>query len=398
MTKQRVISSTVVLLSLVSMCTDMASEMLYPVMPLYLKEIGFSIVLIGVLEGFAEAVAGLSKGYFGVWTDRLGVRMPFVRWGYTLSAISKPMMAGLTTAWWVFVARLVDRTGKGLRTGARDAMLANASPPEHRGKVFGFHRALDTTGAMIGPLIALLVLYFYPGQYKQLFLLAFIPGIAAIALTFLVKEQRQQQAVQKKFPSFKAFYQYWVKAPASYRSLAGALLVFALVNSSDMLLLLRMKETGISDTAMIGVYIFYNAVYAALAYPAGALADKIGLKRMLLAGLLMFVIVYGGMCLDAGLVFYLFLFLIYGGYAAATEGIAKAWITRMVPRTDAGAATGTYSGFQSVASLLASSIAGLLWFRFGAVAAFMSAAFVTLLVVLYIHLKIQSHDQAEDIS
>lgn len=398
MAEQRVISKTVVLLSLVSMCTDMASEMLYPIMPLYLKEIGFSIVLIGVLEGIAEAVAGLSKGYFGAWSDRAGVRMPFVRSGYALSAVSKPMMALFTAPWWIFFARLVDRTGKGIRTGARDAMLANASDPAHRAKVFGFHRALDTTGAMIGPSIALLFLFIFPGEYRALFLLAFIPGVAAIAITFLIREKRPDKPVQKQFPSFRAFYQYWVQSPAAYRRLTGALLVFALVNSSDVLLLLRLKETGISDTAMIGVYIFYNAVYAALAYPAGILADKIGLKQMLLAGLLLFAVVYCGMCFKAGIIYYIGLFLLYGCYAAATEGISKAWITQLVPRNEAGAATGTFSGFQSVASLLASSIAGMLWYRFGAIAAFMSSAIITLLVILFIYFKTGKHAQQEDIS
>jgi len=383
----KIITRTVLLLSLVSLFTDMASEMLYPVMPLYLREIGFSVIAIGVLEGFAEAVAGLSKGYFGTWSDNIGLRIPFVRWGYGLSAISKPMMAAFTYVWWVFFARALDRTGKGLRTGARDAILSEQAAPQTKARVFGFHRSVDTTGAIIGPSLALLFLYFFPDEYRQLFLWAFIPGIAAIIVTFLIKEKRKETQKEKQYPSFKAFYQYWIQAPTAYKKLTGALLVFTLFNSSDVLLLLRMKETGTSDTVLIGVYIFYNAVYAILAYPFGALADKTSLKKILLSGLFLFAIVYAGMSIKGNVFWYLFLFLLYGAYAAATEGISKAWITKLVDKDRVATAIGTYTGFQSIAALLASSIAGFLWFYFGAPVAFISSAIITLLVVIYLYFK-----------
>ena len=152
--KARILTRTVLLVSFVSLFTDVASEMLYPVMPVYLKSIGFSIMLIGILEGVAEAVAGLSKGYFGQRSDLMRKRVPFVRAGYTLSAFSKPMMALFTFPWWIFLARTIDRFGKGIRTGARDAILSDETTPEHKGKVFGFHRSLDTVGAAIGPILA----------------------------------------------------------------------------------------------------------------------------------------------------------------------------------------------------------------------------------------------------
>jgi MFS family permease len=387
MHKKRLISRAVLLLSLVSLFTDIASEMLYPVMPLYLKEIGFTVAAIGILEGIAEAVAGLSKGYFGTWSDNTGVRMPFVRWGYGLSAISKPMMAVFSYAWWVFLARTIDRTGKGLRTGARDAILSGEATPGTKATVFGFHRSMDTAGAMVGPSLALLFLYFYPAQYKSLFVWALVPGIVAIAITFLIKEKKSTAGKDKEFPSFKAFYQYWIKAPAPYKKLTGALLAFALFNSSDVLLLLRMKETGRSDNALIAVYIFYNAVYAILAYPIGVLADKTSLKKIFTAGLLFFTIVYAGMCVEGSTYWYLFLFFLYGIYAAATEGISKAWITKLVAKEKVATAVGTYTGFQSIAALLASTKAGLLWFYFGAMATFMSSAIFTLLVLIYIYFK-----------
>ncbi len=389
MVKQRVISRTVLLLSLVSLFTDIASEMLYPIMPLYLKEIGFSIIAIGLLEGFAEAVAGLSKGYFGAWSDNIGKRMPFVQWGYSLSAISKPMMALFTYPWWVFFARSVDRTGKGLRTGARDAVLAEEATSETKGRVFGFHRAMDTTGAMIGPSLALLFLYFYPSQYRPLFLWAFIPGVAAIVTTILIKEKKSTKTVAKKYPSFKSFYQYFAGASPSYKKLVGALLVFTLFNSSDVFLLLKMKAAGLSDVALIGVYIFYNGVYALLSYPFGALADKFGLKKIFIAGLILFAIVYAGMGVNTSLYIFLLLFFVYGMYAAATEGVSKAWISKIANNENTATAIGTYTGFQSIATLLASTIAGLLWYNFGPAVTFLSSAFITLLVALYIKFKIK---------
>lgn len=180
-----------------SLFTDMASEMLYPIMPVFLKSIGFSIVLIGVLEGFAEMIAGLSKGYFGQLSDVRQKRLPFVQLGYLFSAISKPMMALFTTPVWIFFARTIDRTGKGLRSAPRDALLSAATTKENKAKVFGFHRSMDTLGAVIGPIIALIFLAAYPGQYRTLFLVAFIPGLAAVVFTFLVKEKNLSHWIKK---------------------------------------------------------------------------------------------------------------------------------------------------------------------------------------------------------
>ena len=187
--KTKIITRTIWILSLVSLFTDVASEMLYPVMPVFLRTIGFSFVLIGVLEGFAEAVAGLSKAYFGKRSDITGKRLPFVQFGYALSAISKPMMAAFIYPLWIFFARTIDRLGKGLRTGARDAMLSDECTTENKGKVFGFHRSMDTMGAVLGPAIALLYLYYNPANYKTLFIIAFFPGMIAILFTLFIKEK-----------------------------------------------------------------------------------------------------------------------------------------------------------------------------------------------------------------
>lgn len=377
------ISKTVWILSLISMFTDMASEMLYPIMPVYLKSIGFSVLLIGILEGIAEAMAGLSKGYFGKMSDQSARRLPFVQIGYALSAISKPMMALFAYPLWIFFARTVDRLGKGIRTGARDALLSDESTHANKGKVFGFHRSMDTVGAVIGPSLALVFLYFNPGNYIYLFYLAFIPGILSVLATFLLKESNKSLSKKISRVRFSELISYWKSSPVLYKKVSAGLLLFTLFNSSDIFLLLMVKQAGMTDTFVIGVYIFYNLVYAMFAYQAGRLADKIGLKKVLIFGLVLFAIVYTGMAWSKHIYIYLILFALYGIYAAATEGISKAWISNISSKEDTATAIGTYAGFQSIFAMPASVIAGFLWFNFGAEVAFGTTAVMTLVVVIY---------------
>ncbi len=366
----------------------MASEMLYPVMPLFLKHIGYTAVFIGVLEGIAEAVAGLSKSYFGKLSDISGKRLPFVQLGYSLSALSKPMLAIFVYPWWIFLSRTIDRLGKGIRTGARDAMLSDESTKENKGRVFGFHRSMDTIGAVFGPAIALTYLYFYPNDYTTLFLIAFLPGLVAIISTLLIKEKKKIPVAtdngQRPTINFFAFAGYWKNSSAQYKRLVTGLLLFALFNSSDVFLLLKMKESGLDDASVIGVYIFYNLVFAVLAYPIGIMADKIGLKRIFIAGLFVFCLVYVGFAFNTNLYIFLLLFFLYGAYAAATEGISKAWISNIVDKSETATAIGTYSGFQSICALIASSLCGLLWYNFGAMFTFLLTAGVTLVVIFYL--------------
>ena len=396
--KKKIITNTIWILSIVSLFTDTASEMLYPVMPVFLKHIGFSMLLIGILEGMAEAVAGLSKSFFGKWSDASAKRLPFVQFGYALSAISKPMMAAFVFPFWIFLSRTIDRLGKGIRTGARDAMLSDESTFETKGRVFGFHRGMDTLGAVIGPCIALVYLFYFPNDYTTLFLMAFVPGIAAIISTLLIKEKirsaktdyelsfiktgKVASVTPKKF--FFSIATYWKTSPVSYRKLVTGLLAFALFNSSDIFLLLKMKASGLNDTTIIGVYIFYNLVYALAAYPVGIMADKVGLKKTLLIGLLLFCSVYLGFAYTNSILVYCILFILYGIYAAATEGISKAIISNLVNKSETATAIGTYSGLQSIAALIASTMAGLLWYHFGATATFVTTAAITIGVICYI--------------
>ena len=377
------ITRTVWILSLISLFTDTASEMLYPIMPVFLQSIGFSVVLIGILEGIAEATAGLCKGYFGKLSDNSGKRAPFIQLGYSLSAISKPLMILFVFPVWIFFVRTVDRFGKGLRTGARDAMLSDEATPQTKGKVFGFHRSMDTFGAVLGPLAALVFLYFRPNDYKTLFLIAFLPGIAAVLTTLLLKDKKQNKPVTKVPTPFFSFLKYWKKSPPMYRKVVIGLLVFALFNSSDLLLLLKVKQSGLDDTSVIGLYIFYNLIYALSAFPIGIIADKFSLKTVFTSGLILFAAVYAGMAFTANIYIYMFLFFLYGLYAAATEGIAKAWISNITDPKDTATAIGSFAGFQSLAAMVASSLAGVIWYWFGVEAAFISTSAVTLLVIFY---------------
>ncbi len=384
---RKLLTRTIWVVSLVSLFTDIASEMLYPVMPIYLRSIGFSIVLIGVLEGIAEATAGLSKGYFGNLSDISGKRVPFIRAGYSFSAISKPMMAIFTFPVWIFFARTLDRFGKGLRTSARDALLSEETTRENKGKVFGFHRAMDTVGAAIGPSLALVFLFINPGHYKTLFYIAFFPGIIAILLTFLLKEKRKvgiDKDKSLKKVGFFSFLKYWKKAPASYRLLVAGLLVFTLFNSSDAFLLLALKSRNFSDLQIISFYIFFNLVFALLAIPVGILADKAGLFRTLITGLLIFSGVYFFFGLAGSVIAFGFLFFFYGVYYAATDGVSKALISNLVDKTEVATALGFYNSFASIFTLLSSSLAGLLWYSIGLKAMFVISGAGVLGVVIFL--------------
>lgn len=386
--KLKYITRSVWVLSVISLLTDTASEMLYPIMPIYLKTIGFSVLLIGILEGIAEATAGLSKGYFGKYSDASGRRAPFVQIGYALSAVSKPLMAVFIYPLWILFARTIDRLGKGIRTGARDAILSDEATPQTKGKVFGFHRSMDTLGAVLGPLVALLYLHYNPNDYKTLFYIAFLPGLLAIIASLLLRDKPTTPGNRKSPVSLFSFLHYWKESPAAYKKLVIGLLAFALFNSSDVFLLLKAKEAGLDDTHVIGVYVFYNLVYALSAFPLGALADKIGLKTIFLSGLLIFATVYFGMTFNTNLYWFVGLFFLYGVYAASTEGISKAWISNITDKKDTATAIGTFSGLQSICAMMASSMAGFLWFQFGSTTTFVATAVVALITAAYIFTSI----------
>ena len=359
----------VVILGFVSLFTDISSEMLYPVIPLFLTVVlNAPMSVIGLIEGLAESSASLLKMASGWWSDRVGRRQPFVVWGYSLSAISKPLLA-LAASWHlVLVSRLIDRVGKGIRTSPRDAMIAASCDPDARGKAFGLHRAMDTIGAFIGPLLAVLFLSVFEFSYRTIFVIAFIPAALGVAsLAFLNRE------TPRAVPA--------AAGPQGRGPLSGDLKrfvlifgVFALGNSSDVFLLLKAKQVGLSANAVLMTYVFYNFIYAAAATPAGWLSDRLSRRTLMIGGLGVFAVVYTGFAFaTSGLAIWA-LFALYGVYAAATEGVSKALVADLSTPENRGTAMGLLHAVQGILAFAASAVAGLLWTHISPAAPFLYGA------------------------
>jgi len=378
-----IFNKTILILSFVSLLNDISSEMLYPILPIYFKSIGFSVLFIGILEGFAEAIAGLSKGYFGKYSDLSGRRSPFITVGYAMSAISKPMMVLILQPLWVFFARTIDRLGKGVRTASRDAMLSDNSLPQNKAKVFGFHRGMDTLGAVIGPVIALIYLSYYPGDYRNMFLYAFIPAMAAVLLTLFLKDKKTQKVDSPDIRKYFSFLSYWKISGRQFRLLTIGLFAFALINSSDMFLLLMIKNIGYGDDDVIKIYIFFNLVLALTAFPAGILADKIGYRKSLLAGFVVFAAAYGLMAIAKDKEMIYAAFLLYGMFPSFTDGVSKAWISNITPKENTATALGFFTGVNSIFVLISSALAGLIWNVAGPSSVFVFSSLGAIAVMIY---------------
>lgn len=338
---------------------------------------------IGVLEGVAELIIGITIGYFGKWSDRLGRRMPFVKSGYAMSAIAKPIMGLFTSLPLIFMARITERLGKGVRSSARDALLADESSEQTRGRVFGFHRSMDTLGAAIGPVIALIYLSFNPGDYRTMFLIAFIPGVAGVLLTFLIRESARDGSVKSRHKGFFSYLKYWKSSSEGYKWIVAGLLLFAFFNGSDAFLFLMCKEAGVSDRNMILAYVLYNFVFAALSMPAGKMADRIGMRRVIMTGLLCFAVVYSGFSGLNNTILVFVLFSLYGIYGACTDGITRAWISKNCSASEKGTAFGFYKSWASVMSLSASFLTGWIWMNFSPKAALLFSALGAFTAFLY---------------
>ena len=381
--KYKVITRTVLLLAIVSFFGDIASELLYPIMPLYLKSIGMGALFIGILEGLADAISGISKSYFGKLSDVSGRRIPFVWVGYVLSTFSKAAIGLFVNPAWVLFARTSDRLGKGIRTAPRDAMLSAEATPETKGAVFGFHRSFDTLGAFIGPILALLYLHFHPGEYRKLFLYALIPGIFLVISLLFIKEKKIEKKIENE-SKFWSSLTYWKMATKEYKRVISLILFFTLVNSSDMFLLLKARASGLSDVHTISLYIFYNFIYAISSYQMGILSDSIGKKKVFLLGLACFTITYAGMAFNSRESIFYLLFFVYGIFAASTEGITKAWVSNLCKKVDLGTALGFQATTQSLAGMLASFMAGLIWYTLGSQYVFMLASTVTFVIIIFL--------------
>ncbi len=379
--KTKFITRNILLLSLVSMLTDMSSEMLYPVMPLFFASVGLSAVGIGMIEGVAEAVAGVSKSFFGHLGDKLGRPEWFVRIGYGLSALTKPLL-GFVAGPAAFIGiRSADRFGKGIRTAPRDAILSLESKGSVRGRVFGFHRSMDTLGAAIGPMLALVIIATFSlyDNLSKVFLFALIPGIFAVILTFMVKSNVKKPLVGRRMLKEAIGSYLSIFRPSlytrNYRKIMVALVLVGIFNSTDVFLLLRASELlgsrqqlfGITlenAVMVIGLYVIFNIFYAGLSMVAGYLADLKGFRNTFLAGLVAFAIAYGMLSRELSLLLLVAAFAIYALFAAANDAVVKAWVSTELPNERVGTGLGVANTVISLAFLVSSIMTGVLWEAF----------------------------------
>jgi len=382
--KLKNIPRQVLILSLISLFTDIASEMLYPVTPIFLTAVlGSSMAVVGIIEGAAEVTAGLLKGYFGRLSDKLKKRSVFVVLGYSISALSKPLPGLFPALSAVITSRISDRVGKGARTAPRDALLATYAEGQ-TGAVFGFHRAMDTLGAALGPVGALILLHFFPGDYTLIFLVAFAPSVIAATFTLYVKDN---PASFKKVTK-RNYAEFWSSAPHQYKIILLLITLFSLVNSSDVFLILKSMDISNSATLAIWGYIFYNLIYASVSYPIGKHSDKVGKKKVYIAGLYIFAGVYLGFALFPDIYFIWVLFALYGIYAASTEGVVKAWVSDLIPDEQRGSAIGLLTMCTSLSLMLGSFLAGILWDAYGSAVPFLlSSAVSALVATVFITIK-----------
>lgn len=342
----------------VSFANDFASELVYPILPLFLTlTLGAPVAVIGLIEGIAEGAAVGLRGVAGYLSDRLGGarRKPWIAVGYGASALARPMLA-LAPAWgWVLGARLVDRVGKAARTAPRDALIRDSTPPRLLGAAFGYHRAMDTAGAVIGPLVALGALAL-GASLRTVLLLAVVPGFATLIALRRVRE------VPKQNPTGSAIVTAEVeRLPRGFWVILGIWTIFSLGNSSDVFLILRAYDLGLTTTLTILAYVLYNLIYCGLSWPLGALSDRLSRPLILVGGLVVFALVYLGFAAATSAWLIWPLFAIYGIYIAATEGVGKALIGDYVTERNAGTAYGIFAAVSGGALLIASISAGLLW-------------------------------------
>ena len=364
--KLRELPGNVKALGAVSFFTDIASEMIYPIIPLFVTgTLGLSPAVLGVLEGIAEGTASGLKWLGGRLSDRSGVRKPFVVAGYSLSALSKPLMglaAFVTVAGGplavLLSGRVSDRIGKSIRTAPRDALIAESVAPDQRGSAFGFHRAADTCGAVVGPLCALGVMLARPDvPLAWIFLAAVVPGICSVLIAAkFVREVPFTPVSAKQAERAKGY-------PRQFYMLAAAFAIFSLGNSSDTFLLLRSRELGLSMTQVVLVYASYNLVSALAAWPLGILSDRVGRVKLIVAGWLVYAAVYATFGFHESPLIIWISMCAYGVYAALTDGVMKAMVSDLVPSDSRGSALGLIASIGGICQVIASVVTGLIWDR-----------------------------------
>lgn len=381
------LDKNVTIAGLVSFFMDISSEMIYPLIPLFLaNSLGVNKSVIGLIEGVAESTASLLKVFSGWFSDRIGNRKWLMFLGYGISVLSRPFIA-LAGGWrGVMSARFIDRFGKGIRTAPRDAIIAESTDKSSLAKAFSYHRAMDTMGAVIGPALSFFLLGIFSNDFRKIFWLSAIPGVIAILLIFFfISEKKKSDIISNaEKPNFKLANFNW-----KFRFFVVISFIFALGNSSDAFLILRAELCGIASYLIPLLYLSFNLIYSFSAIPAGLAADRFGKKRVIIAGFILFAIIYYGFALASNAKIIWILFCTYGIFMGLTEGVQKAFLVTIMPQDLKATGFGIYATVTGLAMFPASLIGGLLWehfspsatFYFGSITACISALMFTVFVL-----------------
>jgi len=365
----------IILLGLVSLLTDISSEMVYPLIPLYLVgKLGATPAIVGIIEGIAESLASLLKVFSGAASDKFQKRKPLAIFGYGFSGLSKILII-LAVSWpWVLWGRIGDRFGKGIRTAPRDALIAESADPAKMGWAFGLHRMLDTLGAVIGVVLAFYFFTSYKGDYRAVFIWSLLPAFLGVITLFIAKEKKVAAKSLKK-----PILLNWSSLNPRLKKFLIVVFLFALGNSSNQFLLLRASDLGFSIQNVILLYLVFNVIYTLAAFPAGVLSDRIGRRALLVTGYVFYGLVYLGFAMASKGQYLWLLFGLYGLYSAATEGIEKALVAEIAPADQKATLLGLHATMVGIGLLPASVIGGALWNYFGSSATFYFGGFMGLL-------------------
>jgi MFS family permease len=371
------------LLGWVSLATDAATEAIYPIVPFFLTRVlGAGAVSLGVIEGAAEAVNSVLKIVAGRMADRSKSKRPLVLFGYSVSSIARPFIA-ITTSWvQVFIVRVIDRIGKGVRGAPRDAMLATWTTESTRGKIYGFHRGMDHLGAVVGPTVATAFLFFYPEHYRTLFALTIVPGAIAVALIFFVREDEQSAPrIARPEPvdgRTRLEQGGGERLPREFTTFMAILALFTLGNSTDAFLLLKLTDAAGSPRFVPLMWAALHVVKATVSIVGGAWSDRFGRRRVIAIGWLVYAVVYVGFATSDSIAALFAWFLVYGFYFGFAEGTEKALVADLAPASRRGLAFGVYNAVLGGGALAASVLFGLLWSAYGAGVAFGTGAALAL--------------------
>ncbi len=383
----------VILLGLVSFFSDISAEMVYPIIPLYLTSaFGATPALIGLIEGIAESLASLLKVFSGYITDKWGKKKPIAFVGYATGLVYKVALIFAGSWGGILGARVIDRIGKGIRTAPRDVMVCDSADGNNLGKAFGVHKALDMAGSAVGIFLSYLLLQnaANTAAYKELFSISIIPAILGLLMFLFIKEKRTHVAMNKREP----FWQNIKKLDGQLKLYLFVALLFTLGNSSNAFLLLRAKSVGFADNQVILLYLVFNVIASILSIPLGRLSDRVGRKKLLVSGYIVFSIVYLGFALASSQVTILLSFILYGFYSAMITGVERAYIAEISPKDLKGTMLGLHSTIVGIALLPASLIAGLLWDGFGASSPFLFGSAMSLIAALILLLFMKNQTRS----